>query len=224
MRPRIVLHGALGSAASLQQAWKKHPAFERAWFWTLKGHGNRSGEVWDGSMGELVRDLRHSLDSCGEEEVEIIGYSMGGFVALELAATGDERIRSLTTLGSKFAWDPESAARETDRLDPAILREKVPAYLDSLRAEHGGGWETLLENTRKLMTSLGKAEGFNRELLKKVFIPVTVCRAENDRMVDEASSREIAAGLPAGTYQNIPNSQHPPERVDLDAFAQLAGL
>lgn len=219
MKPqRIVLHGALGSAEELKSLWQPHPAFADALFLNFTGHGSRSNEPWSGRMEDLVTDLAHSLDQLGAEEVEIVGYSMGGYVALQLAARGDERITRIITLGTQFAWSVASSTSEAAKLDPANLLAKVPAYVESLQKLHGPRWETTLNNTRTLMQLLGEAGGFAAADLHRVFVPVVVCRAESDRMVTEETSRWAADQLPNATFAPVANSQHPPHKIDLDEF------
>ena len=43
---------------------------------------------------------------------DIFGYSMGGYVALHAARRHPERIGSIMTLGTKFAWDTPTAEKE----------------------------------------------------------------------------------------------------------------
>ncbi len=65
-----------------------------------RGHG-ASGKPYDpASYGEdkMARDVSTLLDLLGVQSVDVVGYSMGGIVALIVAAT-DKRVRRLVTGG-----------------------------------------------------------------------------------------------------------------------------
>ena len=46
------------------------------------------------------------------------GHSMGGYVALKLALKRPELVDRIITLGTKFNWTPEVAAKEVKMLNP----------------------------------------------------------------------------------------------------------
>ncbi|MFQ5699688.1 MAG: alpha/beta fold hydrolase [Myxococcota bacterium] len=76
----------------------------------LRGHG-RSGKPHDpGLYGvERVEDVVRLLDHLGIERAHIVGYSLGGFIALKLATLYPERVVSLAALGS--GWEsPENSS------------------------------------------------------------------------------------------------------------------
>jgi pimeloyl-ACP methyl ester carboxylesterase len=118
---------------------------------------------------------------------------MGGYVALHLAAAHAARIASVATLGTKVVWDPALAAREAARLDPAVIRARVPRFADTLAERHAGagGWEGVLARTADVLRALGE-----RPLL---------------------APERLA---PAGELLVLPRTPHPRERVDV---ARLAG-
>jgi pimeloyl-ACP methyl ester carboxylesterase len=60
-----------------------------------------------GATQDLMERLRHSLDLVGDERpVLLIGWSLGGVFARELARAVPERVRAVATLGSPFSGDP----------------------------------------------------------------------------------------------------------------------
>ena len=64
-------------------------------------------------------------------------------MACILARTHPNLVTGIATLGTKFYWDPEVAARETGRLDPQKIAAKVPHFARTLAARHpAAGWET----------------------------------------------------------------------------------
>lgn len=93
----------------------------------LRGHG-RSGKPHDrGEYGQkLVGDVLAVMDAFGVPRADVIGYSLGGFVALEAARRHPERIRSTTLIGQGWTTPDELAdmaagAASLTRLDTTTL-------------------------------------------------------------------------------------------------------
>lgn len=74
-----------------------------------------------------------------------------------LAATQPHLVTAVATLGTKFRWDPATAAREAGRLDPATIRAKIPKFADTLAKRHAGagGWEIVATQTAEQLRNLG---------------------------------------------------------------------
>jgi hypothetical protein len=66
------------------------------------------GLGWNlGATADLIDRLRHSLDRVGDDRpVLLVGWSLGGVFARELARAVPERVRAVATLGSPFSGDP----------------------------------------------------------------------------------------------------------------------
>ena len=67
----------------------------------LRGHG-RSGKPYEPEQYglEMAKDVVRLLDHLGIERAHVVGYSLGGFIALKLAMLHPERIISLSALGA----------------------------------------------------------------------------------------------------------------------------
>lgn len=72
---------------------------------TLLGHsgGRAPGHSGDVTLKELVDEAERDMDAAGFETAHIVGNSLGGWVALELAARG--RARSVVALSPAGGWD-----------------------------------------------------------------------------------------------------------------------
>lgn len=103
--PLVLIHG-LGSAAT---AWKLIiPALARDFeviTFDLPGHGQTPYEhglkMDPMSLGELILD---NLDELEIETFDLVGNSLGGWVALEIAAAHPDRVRSVTALAPAGLW------------------------------------------------------------------------------------------------------------------------
>jgi pimeloyl-ACP methyl ester carboxylesterase len=60
-----------------------------------------------GARADTIERLQHSLDLVGDERpVLLVGWSLGGVFARELARAMPHRVRAVATLGSPFSGDP----------------------------------------------------------------------------------------------------------------------
>lgn len=73
----------------------------------LPGHGTAG---WDPPY-TYERHARAVLAALPEDPVDVVGHSMGGVVALVLAAAAPGRVRSVVGLGIKVRWTPEELER-----------------------------------------------------------------------------------------------------------------
>lgn len=100
---------------------------------TMPGHAG--GPCIDGPVEHrvLVDAVEHAMDAAGFELADIAGNSLGGFVALQLAARG--RARSVVALAPAGGWAPEDPgardALEHHRATQELVREAAP-YADEI--------------------------------------------------------------------------------------------
>ena len=213
----VLLHGALGAASQLDalgDALRRDFRIHRLDF---EGHASapsRGRPFRVESFAENVVDL---LDNAGVRSARFVGFSMGGYVAVHLAAHQPDRVDRVATLGTKFRWDPETAAREAARLDPMVIRAKVPRFADALAARHerAGGWESVLASTADFLRDLGDHPLLPDDALARVTVPVRVIVGDRDNTVSIEESTAVAHALGAGSLTVLPDTPHPLEQVDL---------
>ena len=110
--PVTLLHGFTQSGRSWMEVISKMP---EGWMWIvpdLRGHGEtRTRPGAPCSMDACTRDLEMLWDRTGVSKTHLVGYSMGGRLALHVAATRPERILSVLTIGAHAGLEGE--ARES---------------------------------------------------------------------------------------------------------------
>jgi pimeloyl-ACP methyl ester carboxylesterase len=85
-------------------------------------HGWEMGVNW-GARAHTVAQLKRRLDDISSKKVLIVGWSLGGLFARELARAFPERARAVVTLGSPFSGDPKQ--NNVWRIYERIARHKV---------------------------------------------------------------------------------------------------
>jgi len=184
----------------------------------FSGHGARAGEeTADFSIEQFAQDVIAWMDREEISQLDIFGYSMGGYVALWLAAKHPERVGKIMALATKFAWSSEAAEKEAKMLDPAKTEEKVPAFAAQLAQLHGpGNWRKVMENTALMMQSLGNKPLLTPELLSGIAQPVQVMVGDRDNMVTLDETVNVFKQLPNARLSVLPDSKHPLERIALN--------
>jgi 2-succinyl-6-hydroxy-2,4-cyclohexadiene-1-carboxylate synthase len=134
--PLMLLHGFTGDAVG----WAPHVAHLARCYSVLSvdllGHG-RSDAPADSDRYRMERstaDLLAVLDRLGCSRASVLGYSMGGRLALSLTVTAPERVSALVLeSASPGVRDPvmrRARSAQDDRLADRIEREGVPAFVD----------------------------------------------------------------------------------------------
>lgn len=219
MKNLILLHGALGSEATLAPLAEKLRTHYHIYTFDFPGHG-RAADGTAFSTGAFATSLADLIEEKGLESYSIFGYSMGGYVALIHAAGHPSGLEQIITLGTKMDWSPETAAGEVRKLNHQKISEKVPqfaAYLDSLHND----WKLLMERTAGMMLKMGEERGLCPELLGKVNVPVLMCRGSEDQMVTNEETDAAVAKLKNGTFRLLEGVQHPIDRVDPQMLGEL---
>lgn len=135
--PALLLHGFTGHGGSWAEAGQ---TFAAAGFRVLApdllGHG-RSPAPPDPkryAMAHAAADLAALLDAAADGPVHLLGYSMGGRLALYFSLTYPERVRSLTLESASpgLASEAERAERRgwDNALADHIERDGIAAFVD----------------------------------------------------------------------------------------------
>jgi pimeloyl-ACP methyl ester carboxylesterase len=220
----LLLHGALGARTQFDAL---RPLLDPSWQLLapdLEGHGARDLAGRPFRIEHFAENVREHLAEHGVARTAIFGYSMGGYVALHLAATHPELVSGVFTLGTKLAWTPEIVEREVRQLDAAAILEKVPRFALTLADRHtGSGWECVLRETAGLLRALGERPPLTPEALRGVVGPVRLALGDRDGTVTLEETRDAMRVLPRGELEVLPGTPHPFEKVPLARLAWSIG-
>jgi pimeloyl-ACP methyl ester carboxylesterase len=221
--PLLLLHGALGAGAQFDALRPALGRGRRVLAMDLEGHGEAPPRDRPFRMEHFVSSVLARLDGESIARADIFGYSMGGYVALLLASEHPRRVGRVATLGTKFRWDPATAAREVAKLDPGGIRARVPQFAEVLAARHqgAGGWERVLAATADLLRALGDDPPLREDVLATIPHEVLVMVGDRDTTVSAEESNAVARSLVSGRCAVLPETPHPLERVDAALLARM---
>jgi 2-succinyl-6-hydroxy-2,4-cyclohexadiene-1-carboxylate synthase len=240
--PLILLHGFTGSADSWRPLLPALGRRRRALAFDLPGHGPAPGGAPPAriDLGDCVEAVRRRLDALGIREAVLLGYSLGGRLALRFAVDHPECVRGLV-LESASPGIPEPAARDARRkadhaLADGIEREGLDAFVDAwmrqplfatqdrlpravrdreraLRMIHHPGW---------LAASLrGTGQGTMAPLwddLPALRTPVLLLAGELDAKYRDVTAK-VAVRMPDARVLIVPGAGHTTHLENPEAFA-----
>jgi len=174
----------------------------------LPGHGGSAKQVSDGSVAGLAAAVAAYMDAAGIGAAHLVGHSLGGAIAINIAANAPERVTALTLiapagLGTEVSQDfiegfiGESRARKlrpvlemlvadaqmvtADMVEEVLKFKRLDGAISALRAIADANFKG---NTQR---------GSLRNALAGLSMPVQVIWGETDRILPVSH----ADGLPA---------------------------
>lgn len=220
-QPLLLLHGALGSEEQLIPLQLLLSENRQVYTLNFEGHANLKTNR-DFSISLFRENVISFLNEKNIASVDIFGFSMGGYVALDLAFHNPSLVKRIITLGTKFSWNPDFAAKEIKMLDPEKILEKVPAFATQLQKLQGvENWRKVVLKTAELMRNLGDNPPLQKTEFNRISNPVMICLGELDKMATVSESKEVAQLLQNGAFRALENFKHPIETVPIQELADI---
>lgn len=221
----VFVHGLMLASESWEAQVASFSATHRVVTFDLRGQG-RSAHISAGldldnlaaDTVELIRALR--LGPC-----HLVGFSMGTFVAMRVAARRPELVRTVTLIGpSAEAEEPENLPRY--RLLIALVKLFGPrpftgplmkilfgdTFLNDARrrpeAEH---WRAYLRRLPKDLHRAAAASAGRRAItgeLGNISAPTLIVSGEEDRPISPDKARAVHAAIAGSRFEAIPATGH----------------
>jgi pimeloyl-ACP methyl ester carboxylesterase len=179
------------------------------------GFGETAMPEWLDGFDDLVIHYDALLDALQLERVNLVGYSLGGWIAAELAVFYPRRFDSLTLItpiglripgkpiADLFAMDPEALASIFFN-DPTNAMQVAPDMESLDEIEHQFG-------EAATMARLAWNPRFDPKLerrLERVSCPTLVVRAEHDRVVPDEMAERYAELIEGARIETVPGTGH----------------
>ncbi len=215
MQTLLLLHGAIGTSDQLSRLADVLSTNYKVHTISFTGHGGKAFTDEPFSMQLFANDILSFLEKEHVEQASVFGYSMGGYAAMYLAKKYPGKINKLITLATKYHWDNEVAAKETQMLIPGKIEQKIPAFAQALQQRHHpNDWKEVLNRTSEMMLSLGKDNPLKPDDYRGIEIPVLLMLGDRDKMVGFDETTTVYKALPNAQMAILPNTSHPIEQVD----------
>ena len=224
--PLVFLHGANGLpvwlpvfdllAKHFDVMVPEHPGF-----------GTSDNPPWMRNIGDLAMYYLDFLDELSPYPVHLVGQSLGGWAAAELAVRNCSRLGSLTLLapagirikgvlpGDNFIWDPEEAIRNLYH-DQTIPDRMLAVPLSDQDAD-------LALTNRYAATKFGwEPRWFNPSLerwLHRISVPTLIMWGNNDKLFPVEYAKRWGERIPGSRVEIVADCGHVPavEKPELTA-------
>ena len=127
----LLVHGYGGDRNSWLFLQEPLAARYQVYALDLPGHGTSAKDVGEGSLSVLADAVTGVLDALGAGRAHLVGHSMGGAVALAVAARDPARIASLTLIAPS-GFGPEINAGYLRGFADAQTRRELKAVIGQL--------------------------------------------------------------------------------------------
>jgi pimeloyl-ACP methyl ester carboxylesterase len=180
---------------------------------------------WLDDVHDLAYFYLDVFETLGLERIDLIGHSLGGWIACELAVRDRSRLRTLTLVGSggirlegvpkldRFIIPPEAVVRATFA---------DAAFADAQLAVERSADEQ--ERQLRNQFAVARLQWQPRhdlalpKWLHRIAIPTHLVWGEEDRIVPPAYAGEFARLIPGATTTMLPRCGHVPQLEQPDAF------
>ena len=231
-QPVVLLHGWSTSAAAFSELADLLQDSCRVLIPDLPGHGHSSPAPVNDSLG-LATVLAAWLQTVvSGTEVTLVGWSLGGMVALEMAAAGPLPLHRLVLIGStpRFTnaedWPHGLPAAQVRALSRNLAR-RFDATLGEFFALTFAGEKLSPERLRRIRNRVVHNRPLpdrdaasallkflvtqdQRHLLPRITLPTLVLHGEEDRITPAGAGQALAERLPDGKFIGFPGLGHAP--------------
>jgi pimeloyl-ACP methyl ester carboxylesterase len=215
MTPLLLLHGAIGSANQFEPLIKYLSPTYDVHAINFYGHGGEPANDRSFSIEGFAGQVAAYINDNNLGEVNIFGYSMGGYVAMYMARHLNASIQKIITLGTKFHWNEAVAEKECKMLNPQTIEQKLPVFAQSLSQRHGAGeWKTILNKTAEMLQQMGSRNPLQPDDHAQIQTPSLIMLGDRDKMVTREETISTFQSLPNAQLAVLPATPHALEQAD----------
>jgi pimeloyl-ACP methyl ester carboxylesterase len=214
--PALLLHGLGADAERWFPILPGLLAGRRLLVPSLPAHGRSQAPASPFGVADLTRWLDEWLGrQVGSSAVDVIGFSLGGWVAMRLALLDPRRTRRLvlvSSAGIRFdpppprAWLLPKCLEDVRGLIGALTARplRLPRFVlrDLLRRAR--------PERRWLVESLLEGEGLVDGELASLRVPTLVVWGARDRIIPPVACRRLASGIPGSRARELTGCGHLP--------------
>lgn len=183
------------------------------------------------TMQDYVMHYLELFDALGLDEVNLVGFSLGGWMAASFALQHRERIARLVLVGPAGLHVDEAPAVDLFRVPgeelPAMLVHDFEVIKRHLPAEPDVDF--IVDRYRE-STSIARLlwdRGFDPKLrtwLHRLTMPTMLVWGEEDRIIPAAQAEHWAKLIPGAEVRKFPKAGHLVLDESADAVAAVAGF
>ncbi|MCP2275060.1 alpha/beta fold hydrolase [Nocardia amikacinitolerans] len=210
-QPLILLHGGLSTAESTFGAFIPELSENRRVISVeLQAHGHTPDRERPLSYESMADDVAALITHLNLGKADLFGYSLGGGVAMQVAAGAPDLVGRLVVMSAPYrsdGWMPDTRAGMA-AMEPDAMRDTPMYQLYRSVAPDPAGWTSLVTKTRQL---LAQDYDWGAQLVK-IQAPTLVLVAESDALYREHAtdmvSRLDTGAAASARLEIVPSTTH----------------
>jgi pimeloyl-ACP methyl ester carboxylesterase len=224
----LFLHGASGMPAILPCLQKLAERFDVV-VPEHPGYGQSDEPEWLENIHDMAYFYLDFLEKLDLKDVLLVGNSMGGWIALEIAVRSTARIRSMVVVSpagvkapgvlpaDTFLMSPEEQVRalvfDQKLADARLAEPMTPEALDTaLKNRH---------TTARLAWEPRFHDPHLPKWLHRIKVPVTIVWGAEDRILPVKMSEELKKHIPHAKLEIMRDTGHLPHAERPDQFVEI---
>ena len=249
--PILLVHGMMSARTTWADQWDRLAADHRVLAPDLFGHGESDKPLGDYSLGAHAASLRDLLDALDVPSATVVGHSLGGGIAMQLAYLFPERVDRLVLVSSgglgrelnpllRAATPPgselvlpvlasgwlhgvgDSALRLWRRVGlPAVSPSSTQAWQSLTSLADADTRRAFLATSRSVIDAGGQTVSARSRLSGLTAREVLLIWGAGDRMIPSSHLEAARAELPHSRVEILPRSGHFPHLDEPDRFAAV---
>jgi pyruvate dehydrogenase E2 component (dihydrolipoamide acetyltransferase) len=214
--PAILIHGFGGDLNNWLFNHEALSANRSVYALDLPGHGSSSKQLESGSVAELTGTLTAFMDAIGVPRAHLVGHSMGGAIALDLALNHPGRALSLVLI-APAGLGPEINGDYIEGFTTASRRRDIKPHIEKLFADPSAvsrqliddilkykridGVDSALRTIAAALFPQGRQALVLRDRLAELSVPTTILWGGEDDIIPVSHAQDLPANLETQVLQ-----------------------
>lgn len=217
----VVIHGANGSAAEIEPLSAALRPYAEVAAPDLIGHGGRPvPELF--TLRELADDVVRWLDARGIRRAFLVGYSVGGLVALLIARHFPQHVAGVCCIATKTVIDEATVGHWTYLASVERLGRPGNPRAAQLEKTHAPqDWRDVARANQRFFAELGRAPPIDAAALGAIRAPVMLVSSNRDPLVPWAETLALARLIPGSKLVMFYGLAHPIAQVPVHSVARV---
>jgi len=230
--PLVLFHGAGGSSGWLNYVQALSEKYT-VYLPSHPGYGKSDRPEWLETMADMASFYTWFLEEQGLEGARAIGFSMGGWLASEIAANCRHAFSKLMLVDAAGIQPKEGEIADIFIISPAQVTEMLfhdPKQAAEYESIYGGEptpeqTDTAERNREMSVRICWKPYMYDRRLtglLARVSIPTRIVWGANDRLIPLECGQRFNKATPGSDLVVIDNCGHVPQIEKTEEFVKTA--
>jgi pimeloyl-ACP methyl ester carboxylesterase len=203
--PVLLLHGNSGSIKTMVYQIPELSKHFKVIAVDSRAQGKSTDSNKEITYTLMASDMNELIDKLKLGSVNVVGWSDGGNIGLELAFAHPEKVKKLVTFGANFTYQNFMAAPDSVAMDP---NDSLIIKTAGLLKIYKEGYDKIPADIKKKLSNLTeKYPNFTKEQLKQIKVPTLVVAGDHD-IINLDQTIAIFTSLPHSQLFIVPGTTH----------------